>query len=77
MATWLTTTVPPSRAAVNVEMGIGFTHVTCHRHDPIVAVAEALLTGAPIDLELIEAEARVRILQQIREMAIEIGAAIL
>jgi transposase-like protein len=47
---------------INV-LGIDFTPVRCAGQDQIVAVATALLTGAPIDVELLEAEARVRILK--------------
>lgn len=55
-------------------LGIDFTHIDCQGEDQIVAVATAILTGQAIDIELIEAEASVRILQWIREMADEIGA---
>lgn len=55
-------------------LGLDFTHVNCNGEDQIVAVATALLTGEPLDIELIEAEASVRILRWIREIAEEIGA---
>lgn len=58
-------------------LGIDFTHVQCAGQDQIVAVASAMLTGEPIDIELLDAEASVRILKWIREIAAEIGAAIL
>lgn len=58
-------------------LGIDFTHVQCAGQDQIVAVASALLTGEPLDIELLEAEASVRILRWIREIAEEIGAEIL
>jgi transposase-like protein len=55
-------------------LGIDFTHVDCNGQDQIVAVATAVLTGEPIDIELIDAEASVRIVRWIREIAEEIGA---
>jgi transposase-like protein len=58
-------------------LGIDFTHVNCNGQDQIVAVASAILTGEPLDIELLEAEASVRVLKWIREMADEIGAEIL
>ncbi len=58
-------------------LGIDFTHVHCAGQDQIVAVATSILTGEPIDIELLDAEASVRILQWIREIAAEIGAEIL
>ncbi len=58
-------------------LGIDFTHVKCARQDQIVAVASAVLSGEPIDLELLEAEASVRVLKWIREIAEEIGAELL
>jgi transposase-like protein len=57
-------------------LGIDFTHVQCAGQDQIVAVATSILTGEPIDIELLEAEASVRVLKWIREMAEEIGAEI-
>ena len=57
-------------------LGIDFTHVQCGGQDQIVAVASAILTGEPIDIELLEAEASVRVLQWIREIAEQIGAEI-
>lgn len=58
-------------------LGIDFTHVKCNGQDQIVAVATAMLTGEPIDIELLEAEGSVRVLQWIREIAEQIGAEIL
>jgi transposase-like protein len=58
-------------------LGIDFTHVKCNGHDQIVAVATAMLTGEPIDIELLEAEGSVRILRWIREIAAQIGAEVL
>ncbi len=58
-------------------LGLDFTHVDCNGQDQIVAVATAILTGEPIDIELIEAEASVRILHWIREIAEEIGAEVI
>lgn len=58
-------------------LGIDMTHVKCAGQDQIVAVATSILSGEPIDIELLEAEASVRILKWIREIAAEIGAEIL
>ncbi len=58
-------------------LGIDFTHVRRAGHDQIVAVATSILSGEPIDIELLDAEASVRILKWIREIAEEIGAEIL
>lgn len=57
-------------------LGIDFTHVKRQGTDQIVAVASAILTGEPIDIELLEAEGSVRVLQWIREIAEQIGAEI-
>ncbi len=58
-------------------LGLDFTHLQCAGQDQIVAVATSLLTGEPLDIELLEAEASVRVLKWIREIAAEIGAEIL
>jgi hypothetical protein len=68
-------------------LGLDFTHVQRAGQDQIVAVASAMLTGEPIDIEVLEAEASVRVLKcpsipdlgirEIREIAEEIGAEIL
>ncbi len=58
-------------------LGLDFTHVKCAGQDQIVAVATSILSGEPIDIELLEAEASVRVLKWIREIAAEIGAEIL
>lgn len=58
-------------------LGLDFTHVKCAGQDQIVAVATAMLTGEPIDIELLEGEGSVRTLKWIREIAEEIGAEIL
>ncbi len=42
-----------------------------------MAVATVILTGEPLDIELLDAEASVRVLTWIREIAAEIGAEIL
>jgi transposase-like protein len=57
-------------------LGMDFTHVKRGGQDQIVGVATAILTGAPLDIELLEAEGSVRIEQWIREIAEEIGAEI-
>ncbi len=58
-------------------LGIDFTHVKCAGQDQIVAVATSILSGEPLDIELLKAEASVRVLQWIRDLAEEIGAEIL
>ncbi len=58
-------------------LGIDFTQVQCRGEDQIVAVATSILGGEPIDIELLDAEASVRVLKWIREIAEEIGAEIL
>ncbi len=58
-------------------LGLDFTHVKCAGEDQIVAAATTILSGELLDIELIEAEASVRILKWIREIADEIGAEIL
>lgn len=57
-------------------LGIDFTHVQRSGQDEIVGVATAILTGEPLDIEVLDAEASIRILQWIREIAEEIGAEI-
>lgn len=57
-------------------LGIDFTHVQRQGQDQIVGVASAILTGEPLDIEVLDAEGSVRILQWIREIADEIGAEI-
>ena len=58
-------------------LGIDFTHVKRNGQAQIVAVASAILSGEPIEIELIESEAGVRVVQWIREIATEIGAEII
>lgn len=58
-------------------LGIDFTHVQCHGRDQIVGVATAILSGEPIEIELLETEASVRILHWIRDIAEEIGAEVI
>lgn len=58
-------------------LGLDFTHITLNGEEQIVGVASAILSGEPIDIELLESEGSVRVLQWIREIAEEIGAEIL
>jgi transposase-like protein len=57
-------------------VGFDFTHVKCNGQDQIVAVASAILTGAPLDIELLDAETSVRILRWLRPLAEQIRAEI-
>lgn len=58
-------------------LGLDFTHVKCKGEDRILAVATAVLTGAPLTFDLIEAEGAVRTEKWIRDLATSIGAEIL
>lgn len=58
-------------------LGIDFTHVKCLGQNKIVAVATALLTGAPLTFDLIEAEGALRVEQWIRDLARTVGAEVL
>jgi transposase-like protein len=58
-------------------LGIDFTHVKCFGQDKIVAVATAILTGAPLTFDLIEAEGALRVEQWIRDLAHLVGAEVL
>jgi hypothetical protein len=58
-------------------LGIDFTHVKCLGQDKIVAVATAILTGAPLTFDLIEAEGALRVEQWIRDLAHTVGAEVL
>lgn len=57
-------------------LGLDFTHVKVSGKDTIVAVATAILTGAPLTFDIIDAEGSVRIERWIRDLAEEIGAEI-
>jgi len=57
-------------------LGLDFTHVKVNGSDTIVAVATAILTGAPLTFDIIDAEGSVRIERWIRDLADEIGAEI-
>jgi transposase-like protein len=58
-------------------LGIDFTHVKCLGQNRIVAVATAILTGAPLTFEIIEAEGALRVEQWIRDLAHTVGAKVL
>lgn len=55
-------------------LGLDFTHVKCQSKDKILAVATAVLTGAPLTFDILEAETALRTEQWIRELAKTIGA---
>lgn len=56
---------------------VDFTHVKSLGQDKIVAVESAILTGQPLTVEIIEAEASGRIEQWLRTLARILGAEIL
>jgi transposase-like protein len=58
-------------------LGLDFTHLKCQGQDKILAVATAVLTGAPLTFDLIEAETALRTEQWIRELAQTLGAEVL
>ena len=58
-------------------LGIDFTHVKCKGQDRIVAVATAILTGAPLDLEIVQSESALHAERWIRDIARTVGAEIL
>ncbi len=58
-------------------LGMDFTHVKCKGADQIVAVATAILTGEPLDLEIVQAESTLHAERWIRDIARTVGAEIL
>jgi hypothetical protein len=54
-----------------------FTHVKCKGQDQIVAVATAILTGEPLDFEIIQSESALHAERWIRDIARTVGAEIL
>jgi transposase-like protein len=58
-------------------LGMDFTHVKCKGEDRIVAVASAILTGEPLDFEIVQSESVLHAEQWIRDMARMVGAEIL
>ncbi len=58
-------------------LGMDFTHVKCKGEDRIVAVATAILTGEPLDFEIIQSESALHAEQWIRDIARMVGAEIL
>jgi len=58
-------------------LGMDFTHVKCKGEDRIVAVATAILTGEPLDFEILQSESALHAEQWIRDIARMVGAEIL
>jgi transposase-like protein len=58
-------------------LGMDFTHVKCKGEDQIVAVATAILTGEPLDMEIVQAESTLHAERWIRDIARTVGAEIL
>ena len=58
-------------------LGMDFTHVKCKGEDCIVAVASAILTGEPLDFEILQSESALHAEQWIRDLARMVGAEIL
>jgi transposase-like protein len=58
-------------------LGMDFTHVKCKGTDQIVAVATAMLTGEPLDIEIVQAESTLHAERWIRGIARTVGAEIL
>jgi transposase-like protein len=58
-------------------LGMDFTHVKCKGEDRIVAVATAILTGEPLDFEILQSESALNAEQWIRDIARMVGAEIL
>jgi transposase-like protein len=58
-------------------LGMDFTHVKCKGENQIVAVATAILTGEPLDFEILQSESALHAEQWIRNIARMVGAEIL
>jgi transposase-like protein len=58
-------------------LGLDFTHVKCKGENRIVAVATAILTGEPLDFEIVQSESALHAEQWIRDIARMVGAEIL
>lgn len=58
-------------------LGMDFTHVKCKGADCIVAVASAILTGEPLDFEIVQSESALHAERWIRDIARLVGAEIL
>jgi transposase-like protein len=58
-------------------VGMDFTHVKCKGEDQIVAVATAILTGEPLDFEIVQSESALHAERWIRTMARLVGAEVL
>lgn len=58
-------------------MGIDFTHVKCVGQDTIVAVATSILSGAPLDFDIIDDESAETIQTWVRDLAEHLQVAVL
>lgn len=58
-------------------LGMDFTHVKCQGQDKIVAVATAVLTGQPLDFDIVQSESALHAKQWIQDLAHLVGAEIL
>ncbi len=58
-------------------LGMDFTHVKCNGEDQMVAVATAILTGEPLDFEIVQSESAQHAERWIRNIARMVGAEIL
>lgn len=58
-------------------LGLDFTHVQCAGEDKIVAVATAVLQGAPLDFEILPSESALHAERWIRDLARSLGAEVL
>jgi transposase-like protein len=58
-------------------LGMDFTHVKCKGEDIIVAVAAAILTGEPLDFEILQSESALHAERWIRDIARVAGAEVL
>lgn len=58
-------------------LGLDFTHVNCAGQDKIVAVATAILQGAPLDFEIVPSESALHAERWIRDLARSLGTEVL
>jgi transposase-like protein len=57
-------------------LGLDFTHMKCNGQEKIVAVATAVLTGEPLDFDLVPSESALHTAQWIHDLARLVGAEI-
>jgi transposase-like protein len=58
-------------------LSLDFTHVKCKGQDQIVAVATAVLTGQPLDFDVLQSESALHAERWVRKLARTIGAQVL